>query len=357
MLPGGVQRHVGDLANGLANRNCDVTVASGAGYFANRLDERVTFLELPLTAPPGGRKSVIDFARALMRLRTYLKVRKCDLIHSHQRYSSVLGHALSTANRIPHVVTCHSLFDSGRLYSVFGSHTIAVSNVVKKMLIERFRRPPASISVLYNEIGPSPTVSARKKNDWLKGVGVRHSAAIIACIGRFVPEKDLATTIRALRLLRERNSLDSVQCLFVGYGVQAGQLEAEAKISGLNDVIKFLPSSTDPQLVFSVVKFGILSSLQEAGIPYSILEAAAHGKPYVATDIGAIPEFITHRQNGLLVPPRRPDHLAEAVQLLLRDRTLVRKLGENAKRRYQRYHRSNGFAEKTIEVYKKASRG
>jgi glycosyltransferase involved in cell wall biosynthesis len=59
-----------------------------------------------------------------------------------------------------------------------------------------------------------------------------------------------------------------------------------------------------------------LSSTKE-GLPYSILEAGLAGVPVVATNVGGIGEIIENEKNGLLVPPRNPELLAEAILELI----------------------------------------
>jgi glycosyltransferase involved in cell wall biosynthesis len=54
-------------------------------------------------------------------------------------------------------------------------------------------------------------------------------------------------------------------------------------------------------------------------MPIALLEALAHGLPVVATRVGAVPDVIAEGRQGLLVPPRRPGLLADAMRNLARD--------------------------------------
>jgi glycosyltransferase involved in cell wall biosynthesis len=68
------------------------------------------------------------------------------------------------------------------------------------------------------------------------------------------------------------------------------------------------------------------------GIPNVLLEAMAVGVPVVATSVSGIPEVVTHGETGLLVPPRRPDLLADALAHLLGDPAARTRLGEGGRR-------------------------
>jgi L-malate glycosyltransferase len=78
----------------------------------------------------------------------------------------------------------------------------------------------------------------------------------------------------------------------------------------------------------------VLSSVWE-GMSNGLLEAMAAGRPVVATRVGGNPEVIVDGESGLLVPPRDPQALADAVLRLLRDPELARRMGAAASRRVE----------------------
>lgn len=76
----------------------------------------------------------------------------------------------------------------------------------------------------------------------------------------------------------------------------------------------------------SVFDVFVLPSLWE-GLPYVLIEAAALGKPVVATDIDGVREVIESGETGILVPPGNPEALADGVIRLLQDKEYALKLG------------------------------
>ena len=77
----------------------------------------------------------------------------------------------------------------------------------------------------------------------------------------------------------------------------------------------------------------IPSAYEGFGMAY--LEGLSAGLPAIATTKGAPPEFITHGCNGFLVPPNSPSHVAEHIQALARDRTLLTQFGLNARESFE----------------------
>src|SRR2546425_7533059 len=81
------------------------------------------------------------------------------------------------------------------------------------------------------------------------------------------------------------------------------------------------------------------------------LEAMACGKPVVASAIGGLKEMIRNRENGILVPPARPDLLADAILELIRDRQLSDEIGEAARESVLDGHSWACVAAKVSAIY------
>jgi glycosyltransferase involved in cell wall biosynthesis len=76
----------------------------------------------------------------------------------------------------------------------------------------------------------------------------------------------------------------------------------------------------------------VLASIWE-GMPNAALEAMAVGLPVVATGVGGTPEVVADGETGLLVPPRDPDGLSQAIARMLHDPELWRRMGQAGRRR------------------------
>jgi glycosyltransferase involved in cell wall biosynthesis len=84
--------------------------------------------------------------------------------------------------------------------------------------------------------------------------------------------------------------------------------------------------------------------------------ANTFGKPVVATTVGILPEMVEHGRTGLIVPPRDPQALADAIVRLLVDDELRRELGRNAAERAATVFSPDSVAEQCIESYERAIR-
>ncbi len=77
------------------------------------------------------------------------------------------------------------------------------------------------------------------------------------------------------------------------------------------------------------------------GLPNVLVEAASQKLACVSTDISGVPELLTHEENGMVVPPEDPQALAQALERMIREPALRRRLGDAAERTRARSFRSS----------------
>ena len=158
----------------------------------------------------------------------------------------------------------------------------------------------------------------------------RESAAILG-IGRLVPKKGHDVLIEAVRLLRRRNVAARLEV--VGEGPLRGDLEGQIAAAGLTGDIDLLgarPHDEVLNLLRRSTIFALPSTIAADGdrdaLPTVITEAMALGTPVVSTAVSGIPEQVDTGRTGLLVPPDDPAALADALELLLSQPELRRRL-------------------------------
>ena len=104
----------------------------------------------------------------------------------------------------------------------------------------------------------------------------------------------------------------------------------------------------------STSRFFVLSSISE-GISITLLEAMAHGLPIVATNVGGTPEVVVHDDTGLLVPPRDPDALADAIVWMIQHPFERRVMGRRGRLRVAAHFNLDSTIEQYQRLYEPAS--
>jgi glycosyltransferase involved in cell wall biosynthesis len=136
----------------------------------------------------------------------------------------------------------------------------------------------------------------------------------------------------------------------VGDGELRADLQSRAQELGLGDRVLFTGARADvPDLLASFDVFAFPSLFE--GLCVAVIEAQAAGVPVVATPVGGIRETVVDGETGLLVPPRDPGALAQAIRRLLDDRDLAARLAAEARRRVRERFSVERMVERTLALY------
>ena len=138
--------------------------------------------------------------------------------------------------------------------------------------------------------------------------------------------------------------------VLLGDGPEQSALEAQASALGVRNRVVFLGYRQDVPDLLACADLLVLPSLFE-GLPLSILEAMAAGKPVIATDVGGTSEVIEPEQTGLLVPPANPGALAGAIRRVLFDRRLAERLALTGKARVRDEFSAATMVQSVTQIY------
>jgi len=171
--------------------------------------------------------------------------------------------------------------------------------------------------------------------------GPRGKDAHILSVGRLVAKKGFPILLDALGMLRERGH--RFCCTIVGDGPLEAMLRARIAALGLEAHVTLRGPMAQGELIEvyrSVDLFALACEVQDDGdrdgIPNVLLEAMAMAIPVVSTRVSGIPECVAHGVNGLLVPEKDPQALAEAMASLLEHAERARQLGRAGRRRVEK---------------------
>jgi glycosyltransferase involved in cell wall biosynthesis len=167
---------------------------------------------------------------------------------------------------------------------------------------------------------------------------VRSKSLTIVCTGTLYEVKGQNYLIEACRRLHDQGL--SLTCHLVGDGPWREKLEMQAVESGLCDQIRFRGRMRRHEIASLLHSADVLvapsvptAAGRREGIPVVLMEAMASGLPVIASNISGIPELVENGRSGLLVEPRQPDQLADALMRLHGDPELRDRLGKQGRQR------------------------
>jgi glycosyltransferase involved in cell wall biosynthesis len=153
-------------------------------------------------------------------------------------------------------------------------------------------------------------------------------------VGRLHPRKGQLLTLRALQALAP-DVRSRLEYWIVGSQSKGSYGEILRVAAAESDFdVKFLGNLPDEELaevydradIFAMTSVNLEHSIEGFGLVY--LEAAAHGLPVVAHNVGGVSEAVADGVTGLLIPPNRPAQLAAAFERLIHDEDLRHRLGD-----------------------------
>jgi glycosyltransferase involved in cell wall biosynthesis len=206
---------------------------------------------------------------------------------------------------------------------------IAESEAIRRVLVEEHGVPEAKVVRIYRGVELDAFTPESGAGLTLKQeLGLDPEAPVVGTVGRLVYQKAHEVLLQAAALVVK--AAPETQFLIVGEGPLRSSLERRAAELGLKGC-RFTGFRSDIPRLLSLMDVFALPSVLE-GFPQVLLEALAAARPVVATRIDGVTELVEHGRHGLLVLPRDPVALSDAIALLLKDRGLARQLGETGRR-------------------------
>jgi len=173
-------------------------------------------------------------------------------------------------------------------------------------------------------------------------------AGRVLFVGRLAPQKRPDVAVRAFGEVLRRHP--DAHLDVAADGPLRGDVEALVGALGLNGAVTLLGQRQDVPNLLARAQCTLLTSDYE-GLPLTVLESMAAGVPVVATNVGGIPEVVVDGRTGLLVPPGDPHAAAGAIDRLLADQALARRLGDAGRELVRSRHSRERMVAETCAVY------
>jgi glycosyltransferase involved in cell wall biosynthesis len=329
MGPGGAERQLVEMARHVDTDRFDVQAA----YLLPWKDHLVGEL-----ADVGVPSTCLRATRNLdptwvSRLRALARGREIDIVHAHLPTAAV-GARTAFRRRGPRVVsTEHNVWTRYRPITrmlnavTFGwqAAAIAVSEEVARSIGPRVH---PTVRVIPNGVdGERLRADALARSAARAELGLPEDAMVVGVVGGITPKKGHGTLVAAAP--RVAASIPSVRFAFVGIESDGGAVRAEVHAMELEDRVRFLGYRSNASRLMRAFDLVCLPSLFE-GMPVAMLEAMAIGVPVVATAVGGVPEVANGGRAAMIVPPRDPTALSDALAQVLSDEPLRMRLTEAA---------------------------
>ncbi len=348
------------LAEYMQRQGWEVVLVSPPGKYTALMQQR-GFRWIPWNL---GRQSVSPWqeTKSLLEILMIYRREKPDLVHHHTIKPVLYGSLAARLAGVPGVVNSIT----GRGYIFLGEDRKA--QLLKRLVLQIYRlafNSPRCGVIFENPNDRQYFVDQRlvpAGRTWLiEGVGVDPErfaplpepagVPVVALAARMLWEKGVGVLVEAARILKDETQ---ARIVLVGEpdpgnpGTVSSQTLEKWNTEGLVEWWGWQPEMPE---VYNKSHIVTLPTMYGEGVPTTLIEAAACGRPLVATDIPGCREVVLDGHNGFLVPPNDPQALAQALKRLVSDPSLRGRMGAASRQLVMQKFTHAQVNAATLEVY------
>jgi glycosyltransferase involved in cell wall biosynthesis len=359
---GGGERVFAQIINGLPSDKYETFLASQPGEQFDQALQSSQFQFFP-----------IDFSKRLsfslvLKLADIIKKNSVDMVHGQGARVEFYARLASRLACRPRYISTIAMpvegFDVGffrkKIYRFFDHFSerfvdrfLVVSDTLKNKMINERNIPAEKVIRVYNGIetdhySPTRRIRERVRSEF----NIGEEQTLVGSVGRLVWQKGFEYLIRSIPQIL---SVDpKAQVLVVGDGPMRNELEELAERMKVGEHLIIAGFRTDIKEILSGLDILVIPSLLE-GFPMITLEGMAMAKPIIATKIDGITEQITHEESGIIIPPRDPQAIANAIIKVVNNARLAETMGLEARKRVENDFSVDRMVAETEKVYQTLS--
>jgi len=351
LIIGGAQENTIFTVEGLIKKGYCVELISGPAIGPEgSLEEKVREKKIPLIIVKELVREINPFYDiiAFLKLFFIFKKKKYDIVHTHSAKAGILGR-ISAKIANPKTIVIHTIHGlpfhpyqnrilnffyilAEKIAYYFTDHFICVGEIMKEKSLKARIGEESDYTVIYSGFEVEPYIEfAKRKDELRKKYDIKPNEKVIGMIGRLFYLKGQEYLIEAFKDISER--FPHTKLLLVGDGILREKLENYAQRNNISDRVIFtglVPPEKIPEYV-AIIDILVHTSLRE-GLPKTVAQGLAGGKPVVAFDIDGTKEIVINGKTGFIVPPKDINSLKEKIIYFLENSEISDKMGKEGQK-------------------------
>ncbi len=296
--------------------------------------------------------------KKLLDMKKVLTLRNVKVIHGYLFEGNLVAALIGRLSRVPVVIVSKRSFDhyknlpllACRLGNRLADRVTANSKAVSKFVRSVESCPKRKLIVIHNGVNGSGNTkhSERTLQTLRQKWNIPSDSFVVGTVARFFWKKGYEHFIRTASLVIGARA--NIHFVAIGDGPLRSEMEKMCGELGIAQHIRFLGWQHNADRLLGLFDIYVCASIIE-GMSNALLEAGSLGVPMIATSVGGNMETVVHGQTGLLVPPKDPSAMAEAVIELIDNPILLKQMGQKAKENISSKYNAAGMVRKMEGLY------
>ncbi|MEM1157741.1 MAG: glycosyltransferase family 4 protein [Verrucomicrobiota bacterium] len=299
----------------------------------------------------------LKYPISIFKLARFFYKEKVHIVNMHSSRDGYIAGIAARLAGVPLIIRTRHIdvdypnkFISRFAFGKIPHHITTTSQLIAERLIHQLSLSPNSVSCIPTGIDLAKYGSVRGLDLELRKEFLSDGAEwLIGMVTVLRSWKGHRIFLEAIAEIKK--DLPNVHYIIAGKGPMRDRIESWIEELELQDCVRLIGHRDDVPALLVALDLIVLPSYAHEGIPQIILQAQVSGTPVIGTTVGGIPEVIRHGSTGLLVEPKDPSALGQAIIKLARNSELCSHLGTNALKFALSRHSLRQMCEATEEVY------
>ncbi len=348
MIVGGAQENTLYTVRGHLEHGHDTTLVTGLTVGPEgKLLDKVRIPELRVIHLPALRRQINPYHdyQAYRQLKRLFRDGRYEIVHTHSSKAGVIGRIAAAHARVP--VIAHTIHGPSfhpyqsrwlnrvyigleRLAARHGHRSYTVADAMRDAYLQAGIGRREEYKTVYSGMELEPYLNAAKDQDLANQLGLNLAQPVVGKVARLFELKGYEYLMAAAPAILQ--AVPATQFLIVGDGNLQERLKRQVREMGMASRFIFAGLVEPPAIHRYTALMDILIHLSlREGLPRSVVQGLAAGKPAVGFALDGTPEVILDGRTGYLCPPRDATAVAAAVIRLLKNPEQAREMGANGR--------------------------
>lgn len=301
---------------------------------------------------------------AVRELKQIIQSEKPDIVHTHSAFAAKLAAYLCGVKS--RIYTRHCAFEmpkklttfpgkqiNGFINNTLASAIVSVAPACTENLVDT-GISEKKITLIMNGVEPVRRITEDEKAALRAKLGIKDGDFVCGISARLEPYKGHSYLLRAAEIvIRE---IPNVKFIIMGDGSVKEELIAAADRAGISENVIFTGFADDIAPYYNIMDLALNSSWGTEASSLALAETMSLSLPSVVSDFGGNPYVIKNNVNGLVVPQKSGEAMAQAIIRIIKDKELYRVLSEGAGKEYLSRFTASAMTRSLEELYVKEAK-